>query len=134
MPNLKRFGERRNPVVQLVFRWIINATSLWLIAYGSSQVGILPGFEVDGFETAIVAAGILAIVNTLVRPVLLLFTLPVTLMTFGLFTFVINAMMMMLTANLVRGFETGGFVNALLGSVILSVLSTMLNSTFNKKD
>lgn len=121
-------------MVQLVFRWIINATSLWLIGYMSQQMGMLPGFEVDGFATAVVAAGILAVVNTIVRPLLLLLTLPVTLMSFGLFTFVVNALMMLLTSQLVRGFETGGFLNALLGSIILSILSTMLNSTFNKKD
>lgn len=118
-------------MVQLITRWGINAVSLWLIAYFSPQIGMLYGFKVEGFETAVVAAGILALVNTLIRPLLLIFTLPVTVLTFGLFTFVINALMLMLTAYLVRGFETGGFVNALLGSVILSLLSTILNSIFN---
>jgi putative membrane protein len=121
-------------LIQIVIRWGINAVSLWLIAYLSPRLGILPAFRVDGFETAVVAAGILALVNALVRPVLLLLTLPVTMLTFGLFTFVINALMLMLTAYLVRGFETGGFVNALLGSVILSILSVILNSILNRKD
>lgn len=119
--------------MRLLFRWILNSVSLFGIAYFAPALGMLPGFHVEGFEAAVIAVAILSILNLTVGPILKLLTLPITCLTFGLFTLVINAGLMMLTARLVKGFEVGTFLNAVLASVIFAILSTILNMLFNAK-
>lgn len=114
--------------------WALNAAALFGIAYVAPRLGILPGFVVEGFEAAAVAVVILAVLNLTVRPILKLLSLPITCLTFGLFTLVINALMMFLTGELVTGFEVGGPVNALLLSVAYAVISAILNGIFNPKE
>lgn len=87
---------------------------------------IVPGFAFDTFGTAAIAALILGLVNAFVRPVLFILTLPLTIVTLGLFLFVINAIMLWLVGFLVPGFIVAGFLPALLASVVLTLVSTLL--------
>lgn len=113
--------------MKLLVRLILNALILLGIAYVAPNLGILPGFSVTGFEAAVVAALLLSVLNLTVRPILKLFALPITCLTFGLFTLVINALMMLLTGELVTGFRVGGFGNAFVASIIYAVASALLN-------
>jgi putative membrane protein len=91
---------------------------------------ILPGVQVRDFTTAIVAAVVLGIANAVVKPLLILFTLPITLLTLGLFTFVINALLVMLVSSLVDGFNVSGFFWALIFSFVLTFISSVLDTVF----
>lgn len=104
-------------MLMLLARWIINAAALLLVAY------LYPGVSVESFATALVAALVLGLVNAFVRPILVILTLPVTLLTLGLFLFVINALLFWLVAELVPGFRVTGFGAALLGSILYSVIT-----------
>ncbi len=108
-------------MLTLLARWIINAAALLLVAY------LYPGVAVTSFFAALVAALVLGLVNAVVRPILVILTLPVTLLTLGLFLFVINALLFWLVANVVQGFAVTGFWAALIGSVLYSVI-TMITS------
>lgn len=108
-------------MLALLLRWIINAAALLLVAY------LYPGVTVASFGAAMIAALVLGLVNAVIRPVLLLLTLPVTVLTLGLFIFVINALLFWLVAEVVQGFQVGGFLSALVGSVLYSVI-TLLTS------
>ncbi len=101
---------------------LIGGLAVFLSAY------ILPGVTVDSFLTAIIVAVVLGVVNALVKPVLVLLTLPVTVVTLGLFLFIINALMVLLVAVVVPGFKVSGFWMALVFSLILSVISWFLHS------
>jgi len=105
----------------LILRWFLNALALMLVGYFYS------GVQVSGISAALIAALVLGLVNALIRPVLILLTLPVTLLTLGLFIFVINALMFWLVAEMVPGFKVSGFLAALLGSLMFSVI-TMVTS------
>jgi putative membrane protein len=94
---------------------------------------ILPGIEVDNFVTAIVVAAVLVLLNLFVKPILILFTLPVTLLTFGLFLLVINALIILICDALVGGFEVNGFWYALLFSILLSIFQSFLFALTKKK-
>lgn len=89
---------------------------------------ILPGVTVDGFGTALIVAVVIAILNMFVRPLLIFFTLPATIVTLGLFLFVINAVIILLADNLVSGFAVSGFFVALIFSVLLSIFRSALFS------
>jgi len=104
-------------VFGFIGRLLISALSLALAAY------VVPGIRVDGYLTVVVAAFLLGIANAVVRPVLVVLTLPVTVLSLGLFLFVINAAMFGLVAWLLPGFAVDGFVPALLGWLIVSVVS-----------
>ena len=104
-------------MLTLLARWIINAAALVVVAY------IYPGVTLDDFGVAMIAALVLGLVNALVRPVLVLLTLPVTVLTLGLFLFVINAFLFWFTAEIVQGFRVTGFVAALIGSVLYSLIT-----------
>lgn len=120
--------------MSLLLRWVLNALALLAIAYMAPAVGILDGFQLAGFEAAIVATLILSVLNMTVRPILKLLAVPITCLTFGLFSLVINALMMLLTSRLVAGFVVGGFWNALIVSIIYATFSAVLNGLFNKDD
>jgi len=104
-------------MLTLVARWIVNAAALLLVAY------LYPGVHVDGFLPALGAALVLGLVNAVIRPILVLLTLPATLLTLGLFLFVINALLFWLVAEIVHGFTVTGFWAALLGSILYSVIT-----------
>ena len=120
--------------MRLLVRWFLNALALLGLSYGAHYLKILPGFRVEGFGAAVVAVAILSLLNLTVGPLIKLLALPITCLTFGLFTLVINALMMLLTSQLVVGFHVGNFVNAILASVIYAILSAILNALFNKED
>ena len=104
-------------MLSLIARWIINAAALLLVAY------LYPGVTVASFWAAMLAALVLGLVNALIRPLLGLLTLPVTVLTLGLFLFVINALMFWLAAEIVSGFRVTGFWAALIGSVLYSLIT-----------
>jgi putative membrane protein len=114
--------------------WALNALVLLGLAYVAPRFGVLSGFAVEGFEAAAIAVAILAVLNLTVRPILKLLSLPITCLTFGLFTLVINALMMYLTGELVTGFIVGGPLNALLVSIVYAIASAILNGIFNPKE
>ena len=102
--------------MKLILKWLLSAIALLAVAYFYS------GVTVTSFTSALVAAAVLGALNLVVRPVLVLLTLPVTLVTLGLFLFVINALMFWAAASLLSGLHVTGFVAALIGSLIYSVL------------
>ena len=102
--------------MKLIVKWLCSAAALLAVAY------LYSGVVVASFAGALVAAAVLGALNTVVRPVLVLLTLPVTLVTLGLFMFVINALMFWAAASLVSGLNVSGFGAALMGSLIYSVL------------
>lgn len=106
----------------LLIRLIVQSIAVFLTAY------LLPGVMLDGYGTAILVALVLGILNAIVKPVLTLLTLPLTILTLGLFTFVINAIVIELVDFLVDGFSVGGFFNALLFSLVLSLISGILHA------
>jgi putative membrane protein len=101
----------------LIVRWFINALALMLVAY------LYSGVQVTGILQALVAALVLGLVNALIRPILVLLTLPVTILTLGLFIFVINAFLFWFVAEIVKGFTVTGFMAALIGSLMYSVIT-----------
>ena len=104
-------------MISLLARWVVNAAALLLVAY------LYPGVAVASFFAAMIAALVLGLVNALVRPILVILTLPVTILTLGLFLFVINALLFWLVAEIVEGFWVTGFVAALVGSLLYSLIT-----------
>ncbi len=94
---------------------------------------ILPDVEVESFTAALVAAIVLGVINAILRPILLILTLPINVMTLGLFTFVINALIILLVANIVPGFAVNGFIPALILGLVLALINFFL-SNLNPKD
>ena len=108
--------------MKLILRWLVSAASIYVIAY------FLQGISIAGLEAALVAAAVLGIVNTFIRPVIKFFALPITISTLGLFSLVINAAFLMLTARLVEGFVVEGFLTAFIGSILLSFVNMVIGS------
>jgi len=108
--------------MRFLFRLLINVVAILIIAH------IAPGLiRVDGFLAALIAAVLLGIVNTIIRPILVILTFPLTLLTFGLFLLVINALMLWLVSALLSGFHVNGFWGALFGSILISIVSWLLS-------
>ncbi|MCF8040454.1 MAG: phage holin family protein [Desulfarculaceae bacterium] len=105
-----------------IFRWVVNALGLLFVSW------LFDGIQVNGVGWAFVAALFLGVFNALVRPVLILLTLPITVVTMGLFILVINALMLWLTGTLLAGFQVHGFWTAVGGALVLSVISMAANS------
>ena len=102
-----------------------------LVAYGLTY--ILSGIHIDQFTTAILLAVVLAVLNAIIKPILIILTLPITIVTLGLFLFVINALIILLGSKLVDGFKVDGFWWALLFSILLSAVSSILYSAGKKE-
>jgi putative membrane protein len=117
--------------MKLITKWLLLAAALLFVAY------VYEGVIVKSFPSALLAAFVIGLLNTFVKPILVILTLPVTIITIGLFLFVINALMFWGAANLLDGFNVSGFKAALIGSLIYSVLSYLINtaleSLFSKK-
>jgi putative membrane protein len=117
--------------MKLLLRWLLLAAALLFVAY------VYDGVTIKGYQAALIAAFVIGSLNTFVKPLLVILTLPVTIITVGLFLFVINALMFWVAASLLDGFNVTGFTAALIGSVMYSVLSylinTALDSVFSKK-
>ena len=107
--------------MKILLKWLLSATALLAVAY------LYSGVTVTSFTGALIAAAVLGALNMVVRPILVLLTLPVTLVTLGLFLFVVNALMFWAAAGLVSGLNVSGFGAALLGSLIYSVLQLAID-------
>jgi putative membrane protein len=106
----------------LLIRWLILTVAIILASY------MLDGFEIKGFFSAFFAAAVLGILNALFRPILIILTLPINVLTLGLFTFLINALMLKMASSVIPGFEVHGFWTAIFGSLVISVISWLLNA------
>ena len=107
--------------MRILLRWLINAVSLLIVAY------IVPGFELHGFGAALIAAIIFGIVNSTLGLLLKIITFPLTIFTLGLFLIVINAIMLKMAASVTPGFIVHTWTAALLGAIVLSLVSAFLN-------
>lgn len=110
----------------IIIAWFINALALVFVSY------LLPGVHVAGFASALVAALILGLVNTIIRPVLIVLTIPVTILTLGLFLLVINALMFWFVGSILRDFQVDGFGWALIGAAVYSVITFAMTSVLIK--
>ena len=107
--------------MKIIIRWLLLAAALLLVAY------LYPGVKISSFGSAMIAAFVLGLFNTLLRPILVLLTLPVTVVTLGLFLFVINALMFYFAASVLNGFHVNGFAAALIGSLIYSLCGMVID-------
>ena len=113
-------------MMTLLLVWILNAVALLVVAY------VLPGIVVASFGSALLAALVLGLINMLVKPILILLTLPITIVTLGLFLLVINALMFWLAGSILKGFQVNGFWWAVGGALLYSVISGFLTSLINQ--
>jgi putative membrane protein len=111
----------------LLLRWVLSALSVIVTAY------IVPGVRIANVWTAFVAALIIGLVNALVRPILILLTLPVNIITLGLFTLIINALMFWLASSIVKGFDVANFSAAFWGALVFWLVSWFVNGLFGTK-
>ncbi|MBI5654732.1 phage holin family protein [Candidatus Uhrbacteria bacterium] len=111
----------------LILRWLISALSVIATAY------IVPGVHVANFWSALIAALVIGLVNALIRPLLLILTLPVNILTLGLFTLVINAFMFWLASSIVKGFDVANFWAAFWGALVFWLVSWLVNGLFDTK-
>jgi putative membrane protein len=108
--------------MRLLLKWLLSAAALLAVTY------IYSGVQVSSFTSALIAAAVIGLLNMVVRPVLVVLTLPVTIVTLGLFLFVINALMFWTASGLLGGFVVNGFVAALIGSLIYSLLGLLIEA------
>jgi putative membrane protein len=108
--------------MRLLLAWLINAFALVAVAY------LMPGISVASFTTALVAALVLGLINAVVRPVLVLLTLPVTIITLGLFIFVLNGLLFWFVGSFIQGFVVDGFWSGVFGAIVFSVISWLLSA------
>lgn len=114
--------------MRLLIKWLIFSFAIYAAAYL-----LQPGIMVADFTTALVAAIVLGLINAVIAPILLILTLPINILTLGLFTFVLNALLVMLAGNLIPGFTVAGFWYALLFSLIVSVINSILSTLVGAK-
>lgn len=112
--------------MKTIVKWLLSATALLLVAY------LYSGVQVTSFGAALIAAFVIGLFNMILRPVLVVLTLPVTVVTLGLFLFVINALMFWAAAEVLDGFRVRGFGAALLGSLIYSVFGVVIDSAIER--
>lgn len=111
-------------MLELLVRWILFAGALLFVAW------LIPGISLASFATALGAAFVIGLVNIFIRPLLIILTLPINILTLGLFTFVINGLMFLLVAKLVPGFNVEGFWAAFFGALLLSIISVVINRVY----
>ncbi|MBP6716333.1 MAG: phage holin family protein [Acidobacteria bacterium] len=112
----------------IVLTWVANSAAIWLVAY------LFSGITVASWTDAFVAGLVLTLVNAVVRPILLVLTLPITIVTLGLFYFVISAICLGLTARLIDGFAVSGWFNTIVASIFISIASTLIQSALKGND
>ena len=115
-------------MLQFLLTWFATAVSLLITAW------IVPGLSIEGLAAAVVGAIALGFVNAIVKPILIVFTLPLTILTFGLFLLVVNAIALGLVGYLTPGFEVTGFFPAIFGSIVLSIVSGFIGQFFQVDD
>ena len=111
---------------RFLIHWLIIALALWVTAY------ILPGVNIDSTQALAIAAIVLGLVNALVRPILTILTLPITILTLGLFYFLVNGFTFLLVTKMVPGFEVSSYWWAVLGALVVSIISSFVGSFFDK--
>lgn len=109
-----------------LLKWFASAVAILIAGY------FVPGVQVAGFWSALILVVVIGLLNVSIKPLLVLLTLPINVITLGLFTFVINALIIMLASSIVKGFEVGGFVNALLFSIVLTIIQALFELLFKK--
>ncbi len=114
-------------MIKILFKWLALTASIMITSY------LIDGIQVANISSAFLAAAVLGILNIFLRPVAIILTLPVNIMSLGLFTFAINALMLIITSKTISGFEVKGFWAAVIGSFIISIISWMINSIAGKK-
>ena len=112
-------------MLQFLLTWLATAVSLIITAF------FVPGFAIVSFSSAILGAAILGLVNAVIKPILIIFTLPLTILTLGLFLLVVNAIALSLVSYLTPGLLVSGFFPALFGSIVLTVVSGFVNQVFS---
>lgn len=108
--------------MKLILKLLLTAVAVFILAH------VLTGVTVDGYVTAIIVSVVLALLNLFVKPILVIFTLPITVLTLGLFLLVINALIILLAGNLIDGFSVSSIWTAILFSILLSILESILHS------
>jgi putative membrane protein len=111
----------------LAVRWVILAGAIMVASY------LLDGIEITGFFPALGAAAMLGILNAFLRPVLIILTLPINVLSFGLFTFIINALLLKMVSGVIPGFDVHGFWTAVWGSLIITLVNWLLHSFINDR-
>ena len=106
--------------MRLLLHWVLSAIAVWIVAH------VVPGISVSGPVSALIAAAVIGLVNATIGLILKILTFPLTILTLGLFWFVINAIMLELAAAFVRGFYVRNFVAAFIGAIALSIVSSVL--------
>jgi len=109
-----------------LLRWLFNAVAIYLATL------IIRGIQVPDFTTALIAALVLGIVNAFIRPIVLLLTLPINILTLGLFTLIVNTLMLYIVAAVVRSFVITSFWSALIGALLIALISTVLSHVFTR--
>jgi putative membrane protein len=112
--------------MKLISKWLLNAAALLLVAY------LYSGVDIKSYTAALIAALVLGLFNTVLRPLLVILTLPVTVLTLGLFLFVINALMFWSAAGILDGFSVTGFGAALIGSLLYSAMGIVIDSALQR--
>jgi len=115
-------------MTRLLLRWVLNAFALYFV------MKLLPGIQIDRFGDLLLATLIIGLLNAFLRPIIVLLTLPVTILTLGLFTLVINGVIFYLAAHMMEGFRVTGFGTALVAAVLYSLFSFILNMIFRTKE
>lgn len=108
-------------IMTILLNWLISGLAVFVTAY------LLPGVKISGFTTALVVAVVLGVINAFIKPILIILTLPINILTLGLFTLVINVLLIILTTKLVPGFKVDGFWWALVFSIVLSLVNAFLH-------
>jgi len=114
------FDALKEVIVRLLLHWILSALAVWIVAH------LVPGISVSGPAAALIAALVIGLINATIGLLLKIITFPLTIVTLGLFWFVINALMLELAAALVRGFYVRNFFAAFVGAILLSIVSSVL--------
>jgi len=109
-------------MLRILVDWLISAVALLAVAY------VMPSIHVDSFTTALIAAVVLGLVNAIIRPILILLTLPATILTLGLFIFLINGLLFWMVGTYLRGFEVADFWSGVLGAIVYSVVTWALSA------
>lgn len=112
--------------MSILLRWVINALTILILPY------VIPGFGVNSFYTALIVALVLGILNALVRPILVILTLPINIVTLGLFVLVINAFLIWFVSTFIKGFYISGFWPAFVAGLILTLVSWISNNSIKR--
>lgn len=112
----------------LLVKWVVSALAFLALPY------IITGITVKGFGIALVLALLWGLINITIKPILLILTLPINFLTFGIFTFIINGFLLWLLGGLIKGFEVKGFLAAVLGALVLSAVSSLMHWLFHRSE